>query len=100
MYQFDVATNPGKSTPNTPTKTIEERTATDTARVSEPFFLIVLNFSLRSRNHELKRSGSILQTRDRAVSPLVTASGGEDNKEKLDATCFSASCGRAFRVSV
>ena len=70
--------------------------ASGIACVSKPFFLIVMNFSLRSRNLEVKRSGSVLETRDRAVSPRVTASGGEDNKKKLDAACFSASCGRAL----
>ena len=55
-----------------------------------------MNFSVRSRNLEVKRSGSVLEKIDRAVSPRVTASGGEDNKKKLDAACFSASCGRAF----
>ena len=78
------------------TKTIERMTATGIAYVSEPFFLIVMNFSLRSRSLEVKRSGSVLETRDRAVPARVTASGGEDNRKKLDAACFSASCGRAL----
>ena len=47
----------------------------------------------------VKRSGSVLETRDRAVPPRLTARRGEDNKTKLDAACFSASCGWAFRVS-
>ena len=87
---------PGNQLRPLATKTIEKMTAIGTACVSEPFFLIVMNFSLRSRNLEVKRSGSVLETRDRAVSPRVTASGGEDNKKNLGAVCFSASCGRSF----
>ena len=75
-------------------------TATLTVGVSKPFFLIVENFSLRSRNLDVKRFGSVLEIGHRAFSPRVITSGGEDNKKKLVAACFSVSCGLASKLSV
>ena len=54
-----------------------------------------MNISLRSRYLEAKRSVSVFETTDRALSARVIESGGED-KNKLDAAFFSALCGRAF----
>ena len=82
---------------NPATKTIEKTSVAGNACVSEPYILIGMYFSMRSRNIEVKRSASVLETSDRAVAPRVTTtSGGEDNKKKLEAACFPASCGRAF----
>ena len=61
--------------------------------MSEPVFLIVMKLSFRSRNDETKRSGSVLETRDSALSPRVIVRGGEDTKKKQDGACFCASCG-------
>ena len=69
MHLFDVATNPlGNRIQPLATKNIEEMTVTGTACVSEPSFLIVMNFSLNYRNLAVKRSGSVHETRDRALS--------------------------------
>ena len=61
------------------TKAIKEMTATGIACVSEPFFLIIMNFSLRSRNLEVNALGAFskretaryLRESPRAVEKII-----------------------------
>ena len=83
MYLSDAATNLGKIAP---TAHREDHRRNDSDRLytcERAFFLILISFSLRSRNLGVKGCGSVLETRDRALPPQVITSGGEDKKNLM-----------------